>query len=206
MSTVLALAAGAVRTWVSLYTFGLPGQVRADRRSEIDSDLWEHQRFAEHAGDSRVTAAAQIVTRTLLGILSDVSWRVQAGLRARSNRRVSMPESRLARGLFIAALVIASLPTAAGVSVIFGGDFESTGQRVYFSSVSILAGLLMASGLLLADRRPTLALALIGLGIIVLASTWYWMAVITVPVGIALAAVAFFRARRTGWPRRSDAT
>jgi hypothetical protein len=30
---------------------------------------------------------------------------------------------------------------------------------------------------------------------------WYWMFVITVPIGVVLLAIAYFRARRNGWPR-----
>ena len=33
------------------------------------------------------------------------------------------------------------------------------------------------------------------------AIAWYWMLVITIPIGIAMVAIAYFRGRTTGWPR-----
>ena len=53
MSAALALAVGMTRSWVTLYTSGLPRELRDARRAEIDSDLWEHQRTAEFLDQPR---------------------------------------------------------------------------------------------------------------------------------------------------------
>lgn len=58
------------RRWVRAYTRGLPDEVQAARRDEIDSDLHEH-RTTGAAG----AAGAAIVGRTLRGVPADVSWR-----------------------------------------------------------------------------------------------------------------------------------
>jgi len=60
--------------------------------------------------------------------------------------------------------------------------------------------------LLLARREPLLGPVLVAAGLAVIVATWSWTAVITVPVGLVLVAVAFSRAWRPGWPRRSGAT
>jgi hypothetical protein len=70
-------AAELVRQWVGLYTRGLPGQVRQDRRDEIDSDLWSQARDAEAPGHSERSVAVEILVRLLLGIPADLSWRIE---------------------------------------------------------------------------------------------------------------------------------
>jgi hypothetical protein len=71
------------RSWVALYTLGLPRELRVARRLEIDSDLWEQQWLASRRGDPAFGTAIEVLTRMLLGIISDISWRTQAGASAR---------------------------------------------------------------------------------------------------------------------------
>jgi phosphoribosylaminoimidazole-succinocarboxamide synthase len=84
------IAVGAVRTWVALYTLGLPRGVRDERRTEIDCDLYEQRLFARFEGEGALSTAGSISMRLVLGMLSDIMWRVQAGLLARSNRSTNV--------------------------------------------------------------------------------------------------------------------
>ena len=73
------IAHRAVRWWVALYTWGLPSELRASRRAEIESDLWEQQQDAALAGQSNREAAWVTIHRFVRGTFADVSWRAGTG-------------------------------------------------------------------------------------------------------------------------------
>lgn len=62
------------RRWSAAYTIGLPADVRDRRRTEIESDLWEHQHDREQL--ARVSASASLAIRVVLGMPADLGWRV----------------------------------------------------------------------------------------------------------------------------------
>ena len=66
MSMLVAMA--ITRWWTRVYTFGLPPELRAIRRAEIESDLWEslHDPENDHP---------QILPRLAGGVVDDVCWR-----------------------------------------------------------------------------------------------------------------------------------
>src|SRR4051812_47981386 len=66
MSILVAMA--ITRWWTRVYTFGLPAELRAIRRAEIESDLWE----SLHDPDN---AHPQILPRLAGGVVDDVCWR-----------------------------------------------------------------------------------------------------------------------------------
>jgi hypothetical protein len=68
-------AAGVARWWVMSYTRTAPVAAAADRRAEIESDLFEHVRSGADAGDARL--ARSIIGRTLRGVVDDLSWRLE---------------------------------------------------------------------------------------------------------------------------------
>ena len=57
-------AAPLVRAWTWIYTLGLPRDLRARRRREIESDLWESSEQAA-------------IVRLVRGIPADVGWRIE---------------------------------------------------------------------------------------------------------------------------------
>ena len=73
------IAHRAVRWWVALYTWRLPSELRASRRAEIESDLWEQQQDAALAGRTNREVARVTIHRFMRGILADVSWRAGTG-------------------------------------------------------------------------------------------------------------------------------
>ena len=202
MNAALALTVGMARSWVTLYTTRLPLEIREARRSEIDSDLWEQQWLASRRGDPAIGTAIEVLARMLFGIISDITWRAQAGASARADRRIQVNESWTTRGLLLFGLAVAALPIVVGAGVVLGGGDGSLGLgAVLFGIFSMAAGAAVLAGLLTSSRSPIAGMLLVGLGALAIAAMWYWMLVITIPIGIALVAIAFFRARQTGWPR-----
>ena len=202
MNTVLALSVGIARSWVALYTLRLPLDIREGRRSEIDSDLWEQQWLAARRGDPAFGTAIEVLARMLLGIISDITWRAAAAGSVRSDRRIQVNESWTTRGLLLFGLAVAALPIVVGAGVVLGGGDGSLGLgAVLFGIFSMAAGAAVLAGLLTSSRSPIAGMLLVGLGALAIAAMWYWMLVITIPIGIALVAIAFFRARSSGWPR-----
>ena len=65
-----------VRSWVGLYTRGLPQDLRAARRDEIDDDLWCQLDEAAALGRSARSLNAEMGLRLLLGIPADLTWRL----------------------------------------------------------------------------------------------------------------------------------
>ncbi len=85
----------AVRQWVSFYTWGLPIELRDRRRSEIESDQWEHEHDARLTGCGPEHLAWQVLGRWLFGMPADLAWRFETG----------GPERR-GGGLLFAALAV----------------------------------------------------------------------------------------------------
>ena len=101
-----ARAVHRVLRWCDFYTDGLAVAAARDRRSELESDLWEHAQWAERTGRSASATARGILLRAAKGAPSDLSWRrerqrIESGLspRDRRDRRLSLG----AAGVVIAA-------------------------------------------------------------------------------------------------------
>ena len=118
-----------------------------------------------------------------------------------------MNESGTMRILVAVGVIVALFLVVAGIAAIADalvqGDLAS-GQAGY-GAISVLAGAAVAAGMLTSRRNPLLGIGLVAAGAITVAAAWYWMLVITIPIGIAMVAIAYFRARQTGWPRRAGA-
>ena len=69
-----SVAATLARVWTTIYTIGLPPEIRNRRRQEIASDVWSQQH--QEAGHSRASSsAAHVATRVVLGMPADLLWR-----------------------------------------------------------------------------------------------------------------------------------
>jgi len=206
VSTLLSFAIAPTRAWTALYTRGLSSDVRGDRRDEIDCDLWEHQRLADIEREPVTDTAAAILLRLIMGVPADMTWRLEAGANARSGKGTQMNDSWIMRGVLFAALLVAFVPLGFGVFYLVGGDADtwgSTFERIAASLAWIAVGLAMVAGLLLSRSRPALGLGLLAAGVIGISVMLYWAAVITLPIGLVLLAIAYLRAGRPGWPRRA---
>ena len=202
MSAALDLAVGMARSWVALYTSGLPPEFRDSRRAEIDADLWEPRQIAELTEEPQGETTFHLLTRLLLGILSDVTWRLETGHSVSGERSIRMNEALYMRGLVAVGVALALLVVIVGVGSIFNAfeDGDNSGW-VWGGSLSALSGVAVMVGLLISRPNPLLGIGLVAAGAITIAVLWHWLLVITIPIGIALVTIAFFRARQTGWPR-----
>ena len=207
MSTLVALSVGCARTWVGVYTLCLAAAVKEARRREIDSDVWEQQWLASRRGESVHGTAGEILTRTLFGIFDDIMWRLETGRSARSERSIRMNEPLYMRALVAVGVVVALLLIVAGIGA--GADAlldpDTADGEAAVAVVFAIAGAAVLFGLLASRRNPVLGIGLVAAGAITVAVIFYWLLVITIPVGIAMVAIAFFRARQTGWPGRAGA-
>lgn len=205
MSATIALAVGFVRTWVSVYTLGLPPRLRDARRLEIDCDLWEQRQLAEYNREPTLGTAIEMLVRTLLGAFSDITWRVEAGSSARRNRSNNMNDSLTMRGLLALAFLVALAPAGFAISVLAGGGDLSSSERLIFGVIWMTMTALMVTGLAISSSRPRLGIGLVTLGAIGISVGMFWIAFVTVPIGVALVYLAYRRARGTGWPNRAGA-
>ena len=200
MNASLVFAIALTRAWTALYTRGLPPDLRAERREEIDCDLWHQQRLADLEREPVMGTAVQVAARLLLGVPADILWRIEAGRMARPEKEIRMNETWTMRGLLVLGLAAAAFPVVIGFLVLIGanGELDAT-ERALYGPMQIVIGLTIICGLILSLRRPGLGIGLIAAGTIAISVVWYWAAMITVPIGIGLLAVAYARARRTGW-------
>jgi len=135
------LAERLARSWVCLYTLGLGPEVRAARRAEIASDLWEHRRDATATGATDFAAA--VLGRMLAGMPSDVVWSVES--------RGSAPEAS-ARGLpwlsqrgLQTAIIWGTAVFVAALSLIDAAGMPFLGFMVLgIGGVLLVAGLMRA--------------------------------------------------------------
>lgn len=106
MSTLLlTLTKKSVDGWVYLYTAGLPGHIRDRRVAEIDSDLWEEVTDRSESGSGR-WLLPHLLIRMLLGVPSDVLWRLEAGARNRVAIASSAAEGRTAMSTVVSSEMV----------------------------------------------------------------------------------------------------
>ena len=97
VETAIAL----VRLWTRLYTWRMSPALREARREEIESDLWECQ---HDPADSGSGPAVQMVARLVMGMPSDLCWRIEQRVERPSfGPRITLAA---AAGLVIGALWI----------------------------------------------------------------------------------------------------
>jgi hypothetical protein len=140
--------AALVRGWAGLYTRGLPADVRAARRDELDDDLWCEHEEALATGRSRRALDAELALRLLFGIPADISWRLTysgGATRPIPDRRPSTSTSVLGvlaivGGLIWGILFILFIPYGDAVwTGGFGvlGVAGSVGAAIVFSAVAL---------------------------------------------------------------------
>ena len=75
MTSATTLAVTLVRTWTRVYTWGAPSVWAAQRRADIESDLWEQQH--DPNGGRGLAPAAHILARLVSGMADDCTWRLE---------------------------------------------------------------------------------------------------------------------------------
>ncbi|HEU5202682.1 MAG TPA: hypothetical protein VFU17_00150 [Candidatus Limnocylindrales bacterium] len=138
--------AAVVRGWVDLYTRGLPADARAARRDEIDDDLWCEHAEAAATDRSARSLDADLALRLILGIPSDLSWRLTHH-RAPDRTILEKRASRGTRILGLLAIVAAS--SLFTLPILTGGTSEPVWAWVLVPIGSAIAFLAAAFGLAL---------------------------------------------------------
>lgn len=170
-------APAAVRTWVALYTRGLPAELAISRRELVESDLWDEARAAEWLGET-ASLGRQRWSRLLRGMLADVAWRLEqrrgaAGAPRRGPMRISKVQL-----LAIAAVIILN-------GVFVAALLASPDFRTWEGSPLTMAGFaLSVCGLLVAVECPRAGLfvGLAGTAIVTILMPWLFVAFLPVPI------------------------
>ena len=159
--------AGIVRGWVDLYTRGLPADGRAARRAEIEDDLWCEQAEAAAAGRSARSLDADLALRLILGIPSDLSWRLthhRGPDRTVLEKRASIGTRILGLLAIVAASSLFTLP------ILTGGNREPVWAWVWIPLWSIIAFTAAALGLALQFQDRIGRLGAVGAIVVALGS------------------------------------
>lgn len=180
---LLVAALQLVRSWVWLYTLGLPLETRSARRKEIDSDLWEHTHAFGLHGPSTSSDTWSTLLRCLRGVPADLLWRfAEAPTVSSSPERLTFA-MRSSLGIatitFMAALVVASI----ALIVVHTIEYNDPSTRLMVPWLKYVIGFsLLAAGLLLTvggfgliRRTPWLGAVLTVSGIWMVAVLFYWM-------------------------------
>jgi hypothetical protein len=196
--------AGLVRGWVDLYTRGLPADARAARRDEIDDDLWCEHAEAAAAGRPARSLDADLALRLMLGIPSDISWRMT--FRA-ERATVSPPRSPSADPRMIGALAIVgglAWEILMILSIPVGFDALST-EGGTLVMVGLLAGVTAfpATGFFLAwlFQDEVRLVGTIGALLVLLGATVLIFSAFVVPLAVGSAMLTWRLARIGAVPR-----
>jgi len=222
-----------VLAWVDRYTRGVPSHVAGDRRDELRSDLWEQVQADGDRPTSELATAISILSRTVRGIPSDLSWR-----RAQLAGRPAQPfRNRFVNRVVPAGVVLAAVVGVMLASIGVGAlgrigvalarhEFPPSDLTVTSTALGTLG---LVCGLLLMLRSRTrwigaiwlaasaaIVLSFGGLALVTLSATVQWFAYRLLPYPLStlgqlgvIAAIAsvslFYLLLAIGWiPRREE--
>jgi hypothetical protein len=142
--------AAIIRGWVDLYTRGMPAEMRAARRDEVDDDLWCQHEEAVVLGRSARSLGTDLILRLLFGVPADLSWRLsyRGKTVGTSMERTSSMNTRdlgvcaIVAGLSFGILMILFIPIG---EALWMGDYGLFGNLV--SLVGAIAFVAAALGL-----------------------------------------------------------
>jgi len=179
------------RGWVWLYTAGMKPAAAAERRDELESDQWEMSARARAENWTPAGLARQLLGRWLLGIPSDLSWRLAAGRRGFSKEGLT---DLVAAPLFIGGVSI-SLPLGVFLALQRAGFDGHDGSRLLLIISVPTVSLLCVGGVLLQELRRVVGTAIVITGALSLSLILWWT--VTVPlIGLLGAAGAIYRSGR----------
>jgi hypothetical protein len=79
-------------------------------------------------------------------------------------------------------------------------DFSEAAWTLAWVVVPLIGAALIALGILTTSERPGRAIVLVAVGSLMIAIVWFWLFMITVPVGLGVVALTYLRARHFGRP------
>ena len=180
-----------VTTWTGLYTVGLSTVDRAERIAEIESDLWEMR--SEIGG-------ADIVSRLLRGMPSDLLWRIQMiGNGRKPEMELDLfwtPKARAAGLLGAAAVALMIVLQVVDNIAYYGGPelIPADGAKIVWMALVAIGIAATVIGFVVMRRSPGTGAALAVSGSLTAGLAVYWI-IIPPLVAIGLSIVAIRRAR-----------
>lgn len=196
---MLDVASSLTRSWINLYTRGLPDDQRETRMSEIESDLWEHRNSDAELGIGPADTGFEVLTRFMSGIPADLLWRrtvASAGRAATSPRSLmNMKGSQMKRfmaGLApVLVIALGVFQTVNGVGILLSVEEETV-----WGLMELATGILLLTGLYVTRRSPRLGSGIIIATVVVAAGFHFWMAFIAFPVALVITATILVRTHR----------
>lgn len=179
---ISSIALSLVRGWFHLYTLGLPAEIQHRRRAELESDLWEQQADADRDNDRPELMGMDILSRMMLGIADDLSWRISQPSRVEVHNF----------GFGVIATSVALFIFALGLGTLLGRD-DAYGVMRIRGILPITLALAIVGSLGLRTRKPALG-GTLALVLLLLASVMTAWSLITPLLGV-VAAYLWFGAR-----------
>jgi hypothetical protein len=102
-----------VDRWARSYTAGLPDDIAAERRAELESDLWEQQHDPDHR------SGVEVIGRLLFGVPADLLWRVET--------RYHLGGLMHGTAIIVTRVVAALVALIAGLVLLWGLTWTSPG-------------------------------------------------------------------------------
>lgn len=170
MNTWIAAASRLARWWAATYTLGLASPVRAGRRAEIASDVWEHQRDAADSVAGALSGALGLMSRTVRGMAADMLWRVNV---EGPKMDIRIPFERVTGALLLAMVVLVMITTSISGYDTSRDGFDSELRRLadlstiadnmnaFFRALTGVALIAGAAGFYVALRERSRALSTI---------------------------------------------
>ena len=176
---ISSIALSLVRGWFHLYTLGLPAEIQHRRRAELESDLWEQQADADRDNDRPELMGMDILSRMMLGIADDLSWRISQPSRVEIHNF----------GFGVIATSVALFVFALGLGTLLGRD-DAHGVMRTRGIFPITLALVIIGSLGLRIRYPNFggALALVTLLLASAVSAW---SIVTPLLGVTAAYLWF---------------
>lgn len=188
MTTGPAWGDRAARWWAARYTRAVDDTVAGCRRDELESDLYEHRRWA----GSTPAQQWDVLGRVLWGIPADLSWR-RAALASTRRRDTGAPSMTLRTITTVVLVGLGLFELWAGIGVIGGGGLA-------YATPLLVGAVLVAVGLAKRDTAPGWAAGCFIVAALIPAATLFWMAAIFLPVAIVVIALVVASTRRPARP------
>jgi hypothetical protein len=170
-----------VNGWVAWYTLGLPAAIRDRRRSEVAGDLADETLDAVRRG-TIADLRRRRITRLLLGIPADITWRlVEAPAAARALRPAGAGESwvPLTR-IGVLLLALAGIGAAGALAIVVSGLVSGRATEETWSGwgpygfVAACSIVLVAVVLAVPWPRRALVVGILGFALGMAAAPWLW--------------------------------
>lgn len=165
-------------SWLWTYTAGMPPAEAEDRRSEVRSDWWEYQRFANEKPD----LAGGRLRRLFAGAADDIAWRGSFGLRGLSAARSY--ETILLLG--VTALLLVVMPASAWWAVALARNTAQPSLQIwYIGTEAVGLACTVVGGAASAAHYPRAGRVLVLAGTLALAATLWWAPIVAVILVVA---------------------